>query len=208
MYKGIKHSFSIGEVSAVDAQVYKATSEKLLGLLKQQLVDLRGHTVEHYLFHKGNPPETSPAAGKGDRLYTLENLRDNYLSSAARKLEANTLMVARCHFRHLIRILGPRQQVKLFEYKDLQNYVEQRSGERSDPPIAAETIRKEIKTLRTAWNWARRPARTGIRGAPNYSSIIKVTMAPGRAAPIPQPSLSPTPVSLSCSSRGPISPRI
>lgn len=146
---------------------HKADTEMRLRMLKQGITNLpQGCAVETWLLHRGHPPESAINAPAEKTPYTLADLRQNYLgSAAAKRLEPNSFRVAGYHFQHLTRIFGARQVVSLLEYRDLQRYVDKRSTERppsrlKNPPpsqsISPVTIRLEIKTLRTAWNWARR----------------------------------------------------
>jgi len=192
-YKGEWHAFTIGEVSAADAAVHKASTEELLRLLKRNLLDLpSGCTIEHFLFHRGKPPEHETATSNAKKELTLAELREAYFKSQEKKLEQTTLDGIRLHFEHLTRILGPKRLIPTLIRPDLQKYVDKRSEEWIDPNIyrrkrreklasatpkrkfkkprppkieppdkpkrhpSAATIKKEIISLRTAWNWARR----------------------------------------------------
>jgi len=191
-YKGQWHAFTIGEVSAADAAVHKASTEELLRLLKRNLLDLpSGCTIEHFLFHRGKPPEHETATSNAKKELTLAELRDAYFQSQEKKLEQTTLDGIRLHFDHLTRILGPKRIIPTLARPDLQKYVDRRSEEWIDPNVykkarreklalkpkrkfkkprppkveppdkpkrhpSSATIKKEIISLRTAWNWGRR----------------------------------------------------
>src|SRR4051794_27680667 len=87
-HKGQWHAFTIGEVSAADAAVHKASVEELLRLLKRNLLDLpSGCTIENFLFHRGKPPEHAEATANGKKGLTLAELRDAYFRSQEKKLE-------------------------------------------------------------------------------------------------------------------------
>lgn len=192
-HKGEKHAFNIGEVKSSDAEIFRASTEELLRLLKRNMVTIPpGCTIEQFMFHRGNPPAVMAVPTTTKEL-TLIALQESYLDSQKRKLEETTLDGIKLHFSHLMRILGPKQSIAGITRADLQNYVEKRSAEWIDPevyrkkrlamalakpkrkyvrkiavPKAAEaphrpkrhpssaTIKKEIVSLRTAWNWARR----------------------------------------------------
>src|SRR5262245_6901826 len=81
-FKGQWHAFTIGEVSPADAAVHKASAEELLRLLRRHLLDLpSGCTIEHFLFHRGKPPEHAIATANAKKELTLAELRDVYLQS-------------------------------------------------------------------------------------------------------------------------------
>jgi hypothetical protein len=77
MWKGMPKSFTLGDVSAVDAAAHKADAETRLKHLKQGLLDLRGHTIETYPLHKGHPPKIVPEQVKPKEEFTLARLKDN-----------------------------------------------------------------------------------------------------------------------------------
>jgi integrase len=194
-YKGRRRYFTVGEVSAADAALYKASTEELLRLISRNLITIpSGCTIEDFMFHRGKPPEHAAAVAAGQKELTLEELREAYFKSQGRKLEQTSLDGIRLHFDHLERILGGKSVVPLLARADLQRYVDKRAGEWIDPEVyrrkrrekaalakpkrkyvrknappkapeaperpkrhpSAATIKKEIVSLRTAWNWARR----------------------------------------------------
>lgn len=194
-YKNARHYFTIGDVSSVDAAVYKASTEELLRLLKRHLIDIPGGcSIEDFMFHRGKPPEHHSSVAAERQELTLAELREAYFRSQEIRLEQTTIDGIRLHFDHLTRILGSECVVPLLTRADLQRYVNKRAGEWIDPEVyrrkrrakaamakpkrkyvrknvppkapepaerpkrhpSAATIRKEIISLRTAWNWARR----------------------------------------------------
>jgi integrase len=192
-HNGRRHKFTIGDVDAQTAEIYRSSTDELLRLLKRNFVSVpAGSSIEDFMYHRGKPPE-KPAAtnGQAEQSLTLETLRDTYYRSQQKKLEQTTLIGISLHFRHLVRILGGANRVADLKRADLQRYVDKRSQEWIDPNVyrrkrrekeatrprrnftkprpskaeppdkpkrhpSAATIKKEIVTLRTAWNWARR----------------------------------------------------
>ena len=71
-------------------------------------------------------------------------------------LEPESLRIAELHIRHFVRILGGRKVLSGISLDDLQRYVLKRSREpgKRGLPISVGTIRKELATLTTLWNWA------------------------------------------------------
>jgi integrase len=88
---------------------------------------------------------------------TLSGLFDLYNAQLpAGKKESNTLLTERIHRNHLIRILGSNAPVEAITLAEAQKYASRRSGEEwRGRPIGSDTIRKELKTLRYVWGWAR-----------------------------------------------------
>lgn len=69
--------------------------------------------------------------------------------------EASTIKTEELHMRHLQRVLKKSNFVQAIKTPDLQAYVIRRLDEKCGTrPIASETVRKELATLRVIWNWA------------------------------------------------------
>ncbi len=88
---------------------------------------------------------------------TLEQLFARYEAEMpAGTMEKNSLDTVRTHWKHLLRLLGPRTAVKEVTTTILHRYVNQRAkekfrGKNTRPP----TIKKEVGSLRAAWNWGK-----------------------------------------------------
>lgn len=157
MYKRRRFSCTLFAQTQLEAETHRADAIIRLRMLKQGLIDLRGSSIENYILYKGNPPAVGWQPQAPDRRdLTVGKLRDLYLASATyRRLEPSTQAMTRSHFVHLMRIFRARQPLIEITQREMQRYVEQRERDRN-PPINVETIRKELKTFRTAWNWAMR----------------------------------------------------
>ena len=85
---------------------------------------------------------------------TFAQVRDGYLRTIGNgAVENNTLYTSKIHLAHLADTLGERFPITSLAHADLQRHVSRRSA--SDR-VAAITIKKELDTLRSAWNWAKR----------------------------------------------------
>ena len=150
-FRGKQQTFPLGKVTKQEAEAKSAQVDYLLLRLKQRLIELPpGVEITDFLQHDGKPPESAPAAPRGNT--PLVTLRDRFLSMHAGAHEKNTLYTARIHFNHLIATLGDKFPLPELAQADLQRHVDRRSGE----GIAPVTIRKEINGFRAAWNWGRR----------------------------------------------------
>jgi integrase len=163
-YHGKQHSFTLGRVSEDEANTKLGQANYLLMRLKQGLVAIPpGCDIETFIEHDGKPPGLD--AGREFPLErperTLADLRDAYLGTHSNgTLEHHTLRGIKRHFRHLGRHFGDAFPIRELSLADLQGYVDSRRKARGRRgPILPATIRKEIITLRTAWNWG---ARMGI----------------------------------------------
>jgi integrase len=179
-HAGRKGSFSLGQVGEQDARAHLAAAEELLRLLGRGMLTLPdGCPVEDFLLHRGRPPARA-AAGQAPAApaLTLGGLRDAYLAAMRAKLADTNLDGIRLHFRHLARLLGEGVGLPGLTRPALQGYLAKRSEEWIDPdrhlaerarragrPLRRQrakrhpspaTLKKEIVSLRTAWNWGRR----------------------------------------------------
>jgi integrase len=88
---------------------------------------------------------------------TLGQLLGAYFKSLpAGSIEASTIAGMHTHASHLRRILGANFQMQALALGDLQSYIATRAR---DPglrgrTVSPATIKKDIVTLRTVWNWA------------------------------------------------------
>ena len=76
--------------------------------------------------------------------------QDRYLATHANgTIKANSLNTCKLHLRHFCRVLGEGSPLGELSLSQLQEYVNKRAAAKLSPV----TIRKEIATLRAAWNW-------------------------------------------------------
>jgi len=153
LYHGKRHTFSLGKVSQDEAETKASQVDYLLMRLKQNLLQLPpGLDIVTFVSFDGKPPhETSEA-----EVLTLGGLRDRYLETHRNgSLEQSTLDGIELHFRHLVGTLGEKFPVPDLSLAELQQYADQRARKKGlkGRKLSPATIKKEIVTLRTAWNW-------------------------------------------------------
>ncbi len=151
-YDGKQHTFTIGEVSRPEAEAKAAQAEYLLMRLKQRLVTLPpGTDVVAFLKHDGKPPEPAPMLPESPRrAVTISALKDRYLVTHGNgTLEANSLATCDLHLSHAARVLGGGLPLADLTLARMQEYVSKRAA----AGVAPVTVRKEVATLRAAWNW-------------------------------------------------------
>lgn len=157
LHHGKRHTFAVGRVSRQEADAKAAQVDYLLLRLKQRLIELPPAVdIVEFLRHDGKPPAVSAKVEGEARVLTLITFRDRYLATHRGSLEARTVEGIELHFKHLLGALGERFPIRELTLADLQGYADARSkaegtgGKRLSPA----TIKKEVVTLRTAWNWA------------------------------------------------------
>ncbi len=108
-------------------------------------------TVEQFLFYGGKPPAPETLAAPPKKT-TLAELRDSYLKTfSGGALEENTLYTAKIHLAHLAATLGESFAVGDLTLGNLQKHIDRRKAD-----VAGTTIKKEIDTFRSPWNWGAR----------------------------------------------------
>jgi integrase len=150
-YHGKQQAFTLGQVSKDEAETKAAQVDYLLMRLKQRLAEVPpGMDIVEYVQFDGKQLAPSPAK------LTLGQLRDRYTQTHAASLEANSLATIKIHFGHFAFHLGDAFPIPELSLSDLQRYVDQRAKADgiNGRKLSAVTIRKEIVTLRGAWNWA------------------------------------------------------
>jgi integrase len=155
LHHGKRHTITIGRVSRAEAHAKSDQVEYLLMRLKQGLIELPpGVDIREFVQRDGKPGP-KPGAPAQSAPLTLGEFRDRYLAAKRGAQEKSSIDGIELHFRHLSAALGERFPIRELKLADLQGYIDRRAkakgmyGRRLSPA----TIRKEIVTLRTAWNW-------------------------------------------------------
>jgi hypothetical protein len=109
-----------------------------------------GIDIVHFMQQDGNPTKVAPTLPETPRKgVTLIHLRDRWIETYANgTIEASSLKTCRIHFNHFCTFLGEAFPLNELKHSVLQDYVNKRSAK-----VGTTTIRKEIATLRGAWNW-------------------------------------------------------
>jgi integrase len=151
-HHGKQHAFTIGEVKADEAKAKARQVDYLLMQLKQRLIALPdGIDIVSFLQHDGKPPDAGPTLPADPRqTVTLGHLKERYLTTYANgTIEMSSLDTCKIHLGHFCRVLGEGYPLDELTLSKLQEYVNKRAAAK----LAPATIRKEIATLRAAWNW-------------------------------------------------------
>jgi integrase len=154
LHFGKRHTFTLGKVSEKEAQAKSAQVDYILLRLKQKLIELPpGVDIVTFMELDGRPPDDEQAVPKRVPT-TLAVLRDRYLETHRGALEATTIDGMQLHFKHLVLTLGERFPVQELSLSHLQEHAERRKRMKGiRGKVSSATIRKELVSLRTAWNW-------------------------------------------------------
>jgi integrase len=154
VHYGKRFSFPLGKVKRSEADAKADQVDYLLLRLKQGLLHVPpGMDIIQFLQSDGKPAADAPL--RRDET-TLAFLRDAYFKSHDATLERSTVTGMAIHFRHLIATLGERFPLERLTLADLQRHADRRHRMlHRGRPIGPATIKKELVTLRTVWNWGR-----------------------------------------------------
>ena len=156
-WHGRQHKLALGKVSAEEAASKAAQVDYLLMRLKQRLIELPpGIDIVEFVQFDGKPPADLQEVSAESRELTLTGFRDRYLATHRDSLEDRTIEGIELHFKHLTSALGERFPIRELKLADLQGYVDRRAKAKGmgGRRLSSATIKKELVTLRTAWNWA------------------------------------------------------
>jgi integrase len=154
-YKGKRHWLPLGEMPEIDAVAKRTRVEYLLRLIKQRLLAVPpGLGIVQFMEQDGHTVD-EPAPAK--EVVTFASLRDSYLRVHSNgTLEKTTLDGIEQHFKHWMETLGEDFPMQRLVLSDLQGHIDRRcrmKGMRGNL-VSPATMKKEIVTLRTVWNWA------------------------------------------------------
>lgn len=146
-----RYTITVGEVPDTEALQWKSRTENLLMRLRQGLLEVpRGVGIADFILHDGKPPiEPDIAVAKET---TLHQLRQAYVAAFSNgAIEKNTLYTAGIHLDHLEETYGKTFVLTGLTLAKLQKHVDRRAKK-----VAPVTIKKEIDTFRSVWNWGLR----------------------------------------------------
>lgn len=158
-FGGSKFKRSLGTKRRRDAEGLIGRIEDNISLVERgvRVIPL-GADVPTFLLSDGNlanPPRLVQAA-------TLSELFAAFFTSLPDgSLEESTVDGMRIHRNHLVKHLGAAVRMESLGLEDLQRYVAERSHDQGlrGKKVSGATIKKEVVTLRSVWNWGIRTGR-------------------------------------------------
>ena len=154
-YAGEKYARSLKTASEKVANASLARLEDNLRRVELGTLTVPDHAdLPSFLLSDGRrngKPKTS-------KIRFLSQLLDAFLDQIPpNSIEESSRRLMQTHIRHLKKVFGSRLPASRVHFPSLQGYVDKRSGDkgRRGRPLSPETIKKELATLRVAWNWAR-----------------------------------------------------
>ncbi len=155
---GKRYSHTLESKTESQAEVVRASAERKLELIRSGDIKLPdGVDVGTYIATLGHV-ERKKANGAIAPL-TLGTLYEEYEKALpVGSIETSTLLTTRIHLGHFARLLGEARRLSDVSFDILQGYLRQRQKEdnRRGGKISPTTLRKEIRSLSSVWNWALR----------------------------------------------------
>ena len=155
-FQGKRHWMNLGQVEPAEARAVTAKVDYFLLRLKQRLLELPpGCDIVTFIESDGKPPSAEKVQQEERDTLTLTDIRDRYLKvHGGGSLEETTLVGIKQHFKHWVKTLGSRFLIQRLTLADLQGHVDRRAVMKGIRGLLSPaTIKKEIITLRTVWNW-------------------------------------------------------
>jgi integrase len=155
-YYGKQHTFTIGQVSEEEANDTAATVGNLLRGVEDGRIRVPATLdivsfIRQRLATLGRESDVTPEPAPRPRdETTLGTLRDRYITTHSNgTIEENSLATVRLHFSNFCRAVGEGLPLAELSPEHLQDYISRRAKSEISPV----TIRKELATVRAAWNW-------------------------------------------------------
>lgn len=155
MFRGHKYGYSLDTGNRDTAEALRGGVEKTLMRVQQNLLPFPDDSdIVEFVKQDGRLPEKKVAASPTP--LSLTQLMEKYLDAhRIGAMEADSLATVRMHLRHFEKTLGGRFAVRQLTLADLQRHVSERSRKKyRGKPLSAVTLKKEMASLRAAWNWA------------------------------------------------------
>ena len=158
-YQRKQRVFTIGRVAEAEARLKADQVDYLLMRLGQGLIELPPSIgIVEFVRQDGKVVLTKGGTVIPVPKLILGSLRDRYLETHGNgTLEERTLDGIKLHFKHLATALGEAFPIGDLALSNLQAYVDRRAKAKNvRGKLSPATIKKEIFTLRTTWNWGRK----------------------------------------------------
>jgi integrase len=171
-FHGKRYCHSLHSSDFRTADAVRGSIDRTVLQIQQRLIAIPdGADVKEFILNSGAaPPKAAPViveapcnlpqaipAIPAPEPVTLAELRDQYLATMGiGVIEQNSLDTIAMHLRHFEKKLGKDFCMQGLSLARLQAYVVERAKEKGihKRSLSPATIRKEIASLRAAWNWA------------------------------------------------------
>lgn len=155
-YLGRRFTVTIGEVGKDEAEDFAGGVGQLLRRIKQKLIRVpAGVAITDFVITGGQITPVEQAIAATTDPTSFAAFREKYLDTHRNgSMEQNSFKTTEMHLRHFERTFGDKFEVRKLTLADLQRHVSERAKKKyRGKPLSPVTLRKEVASLRAAWNW-------------------------------------------------------
>jgi integrase len=155
-YLGRRYTATIGEVGKDEAEDFAGSVGQLLRRIKQKLIHVPpGVSITDFVLAGGQVTTVEEAAAPPERASFADFMKRYLDTQGIGAMEDNSLSTVRMHLTHFERTFGPKFRIQQLALADLQRHVTTRAKKKyRGKPLSPVTLKKEVASLRAAWNWA------------------------------------------------------
>jgi integrase len=128
-----------------------------LMLLEQEALQIpEGADIASFVLSGGRAVKSPESNGQTKEPFTLAEFKEKYIETLSiGAVEQSSLNTMQMHLRHFLKTLGTRFRIGGLTLNDLQRHVNTRAAQKGirGRKLGAMTLRKEVASLRAAWNW-------------------------------------------------------
>ncbi|HEY7425275.1 MAG TPA: hypothetical protein VH682_13670 [Gemmataceae bacterium] len=152
-FRGRSYKKSLKTTNRQDAEIILGGVMRTLLRLEQNLLELPPDAdILTFVLSDGKQAEKPSLP----QVISLQDLIDGHTAACSvGAMEENSLDTTKMHLRHFVATFGKGFAVGSLKLADLQRHVEWRAKKRGIRKrlLSPTTIRKEVATMRAAWNW-------------------------------------------------------
>lgn len=154
-YGGRNFQVALGTDDERQAELDRLRLEENLRLLERGRLTLpQGADLGRFLLSDGRLEKKPDVAAPATLAQLFDRYEEHFTAGAK---EERTRETERLHMSHLKRLLGEKTAIIAISTAELQAYVNRRAAETyHGRVIRPETVKKEVSTLQTIWNWGKR----------------------------------------------------
>jgi len=155
-YLGRRFTVTIGEVPRDEAEDFAGAVGQLLRHIKQKLIQVpAGIPITDFVISGGQVTPVEKAVAATTKPASFADFRQKYLDTHRNgSMEQSSFKTTEMHLRHFERTFGEHFEVRTLTLADLQRHVSERAKKKyRGKPLSPVTLRKEVASLRAAWNW-------------------------------------------------------
>jgi integrase len=162
-HAGTRYAHTLKTGDRKQAETLKGGIEHTLMLIDQHLLQVPAESDLFSFVVSGGKvvekPEDQTEGSSPPKPMTLHEVKEKYIEThSIGAMEKNSLATVSMHLNHFVRSFGAEFSISDLTLPKLQEHVNRRAKAKGlrGRKLSAVTLRKEMASLRAAWNWAAR----------------------------------------------------